>query len=253
MALGDRPLRVLLVDVDFQGTLSDVCADPQLVELQLKNGSTVVRLLGAGGSNGDLASLMTPMSQVPGAKVILANDELEAEDYRLQAEYFVNKDREVRYLFRNLLHRESVYNQFDLVLFDCPPRLTTSAVNALACSDYVLIPTKLDPGSINAVPRTLRWLDELAGVVPAQLLGVVVNQATHRVGKLTRADQNSYTYLCAVVAQCKAGNNGFVFQATVKSDAKIVPTDRGLVASIEKENRELFIPLVTELRERIQI
>jgi cellulose biosynthesis protein BcsQ len=159
----------------------------------------------------------------------------------------------VRFLFRQQFHCQALFSQFDLIIFDCPPRLTTSAVNALTCSDYVLIPTKLDQDSINSVPRTIKWLDQLAGLVCAQLVGVVANDVSLRTGKLTAADQNSYNYLAEVVAQCRAGNRGFVFEATIKSDSRIPPVTRGVVACVDDEARGLFLPFVRELRRKISL
>lgn len=253
LAADENPLRVLLVDLDFQGNLSDHSVDPQLVRLQGLNANTVVRLLDPEFDGSHLSRIFTPMLQVPGAKVVLATDELENVDFRLQAEYFVQPDREVRFHFRKHLHCPTVFHEFDLVIFDCPPRLTTSAVNALTCSDYVLIPTKLDQDSINSVPRTIKWLDQLAVVTSAQLVGVLANDVALWSGSLTRADQNSYNYLCDVVAQWRAGNRGFVLQSTIKSDSKIPPSTRGLVACATAANREMFKGFVSELRQRINL
>jgi cellulose biosynthesis protein BcsQ len=253
LAVREQPLRVLIVDLDFQGSLSNHTVDPQLVQIQTANRNTVGRLLDSGFDARYLNGLLTPMFKVPGAKVVLANDELESVDYRLQAEYFVKSDREVRFLFRQHLHCPTVFQQFDLVIFDCPPRLTTSAINALACSDFVLIPTKLDQDSIISVPRTIKWLDLLAGVVSAQLVGVVANDVSVRAGKLTQADQNSYNYLGDVVAQWRAGNREFVFQSKIKSDPKIPPCERGVAACVEETPREFFRDFVGELTRRINL
>jgi hypothetical protein len=154
----DHGKRVLLVDIDFQGTLSDAAVDKQFVEHQVQNRDTVDRLLATTDDERLPCSLAVPMNGVSDAQVILADDRLEAEDYSLQARFFVDPAQEVRFFFRRHFHRASVLERFDLVVFDCPPRLTTSTVNALACSDVVLIPTKLDPGSVSAVPRTIEWL-----------------------------------------------------------------------------------------------
>ena len=66
-----------------------------------------------------------------------------------------------------------------MVLIDCPPRLTTGCVNALAASDYVLIPVLLEETSVEAVPRILTWLKLFQSEVCRELdvLGVVGNKA----------------------------------------------------------------------------
>jgi cellulose biosynthesis protein BcsQ len=97
----------------------------------------------------------------------------------------VVNQREVRFRFRQVFHHPSVFHQFQYVFFDCPPRLTTSTINALAVSDYILIPTGLDPSDVEAVPRTLGWVNQLRGLpgFEATLAGVVVN-GTYRQGAL---------------------------------------------------------------------
>ena len=252
LALMDKPLRVLVVDLDFQGSLTDHTVDPQLKELQKCNGNSTERLLDPEFETASLNQLFTPMFRVPSVKVVIATDKLHSVDSRLQAEFFVKPDREVRFLFLSKMHCQPFFHQFDLVIFDCPPRLTTSVVNALICSDFVLIPTKLDQDSINSVPRSIIWLDALAGV-SAQLIGVVANDVSLWRGRLTQGDQNSYDYLCSVVAQLRAGNRGYVFESTIKSDTGIPPSVQGLVASVEEGNRAFFQEFVRELRRRINL
>jgi cellulose biosynthesis protein BcsQ len=248
----DHGKRVLLVDIDFQGTLGDAAVDRQFTQLQIKNRHTVNRLLAVPAEDGLVPLLAVPMNAVPAARVILADDRLEAEDYSLQARFFVDPTAEVRFFFRHHFHQRAVFDQFDLVVFDCPPRLTTSTVNALACSDAVVIPTKLDPGSVNAVPRTIDWLLSLTGVVPARLAGVVACHAAVRGGSLTKADQNSYTYLRDVVGQRCPGQD-VVFRAVVPGTPKAVSAAQGLVAGAADAGREVYRPVVDELKTRLSL
>jgi len=85
---------------------------------------------------------------------------------------------------------------YDVVLIDCPPRLTTGCVNALAASDYVLIPVLLEKTSTEAVPRTLSWLKRFQAQVCTELnvLGVVGNKANPRI-KLINREQILWTGL----------------------------------------------------------
>ena len=99
LALMDNPLRVLVVDIDFQGTLSDLCVDPQLIEVQSANNNTVNRLLFPDVTFENLATVAVPMNQVPRAKVIIANDKLEAEDFRAQRSIFWSLRRRFGFSF----------------------------------------------------------------------------------------------------------------------------------------------------------
>ena len=146
-----------------------------------------------------LDRLAATMSGVSGGRVILADENLDHEEFQLQARFFVDPKADPRFRFRLHLHQPGVFHSYDVVLFDSPPRVTTSVVNALACSDYVLVPTKLDDGSIGAVPRALAWMKSLGSVCPAELLGVIASHARVLSGALVKGDNDSYEYLRRVV------------------------------------------------------
>src|SRR5207237_68388 len=65
---------------------------------------------------------------------------------------------DVRFRLRSLLHAEAVQRDYQYILLDCPPRLTTTCINALTAADFVLIPVVLDQKSTESAPRLLRWL-----------------------------------------------------------------------------------------------
>jgi cellulose biosynthesis protein BcsQ len=52
---------------------------------------------------------------------------------------------DIRYRLAHQLLSSTVLNNFDVILIDAPPRLTTASVQALCASTHVLIPTVLDP------------------------------------------------------------------------------------------------------------
>ena len=142
-----------------------------------------------------------------------------------------------------------MFDSFDVVLFDCPPRVTASVVNAVACSDYVLIPTKLDTGSIDAIPRTLAWMKGLGAICQAELLGVLASHVTLRGGKPIHADNASYEYLRGVI-QSECGNGKLLFQSVVQLSSKAVNGD-GVIASQTADGRKVFAGAVAEMRERM--
>jgi cellulose biosynthesis protein BcsQ len=144
-----------------------------------------------------------------------------------------------------------VFNAFDLVIFDCPPRVTTSVVNAMLCSDFVLIPTRLDRGSIDAVPRTLDWMKKFGPLCPASVVGVVASHVVLRSGRPTKADAQSFELLKTAV-ESQYGE-GLVLKAIVPASTSAVSHDPGVVASVGREGRAVFEPVVAELRARMKI
>ena len=251
LGLAKHPLRVLLVDLDYQGTLGRDAVEPSLLAAQTRHNAFVNRLLLEPPTAGLLKALAVPMNGVPGVEVILANDSLAPEDFKLQARFFLDPIAEPRYQFRKHLHTAEVFKDYDLVIFDCPPGVTTSVVNAVVCSDYVLIPTFLDRGSIAGVPRIREWMRNMRSHCPAELLAVVACRAKTWRDRLANLDAKSFENLRAVVKSACGGD--LLLKAYVADRAEAVGPDPGHVASLTPEGQAVFASVVAELRKRMEI
>lgn len=250
LASGPNPLRVLLIDIDFQGTLSRATVEGPLIAQQVKHDDFVHKLLKAPEPSAPLLNqLATTMNGFATGRVILADESLDAEEFQLQARFFVDSTLDPRFRFRLHLHQPFVFDNYDVVLFDSPPRVTTSVVNALACSDHVLIPTKLDNGSIDAVPRTLKWMKSLGAICPADVLGVVASHAALRAGVLVKADNENYEYLRAVI-ESECGDRKKLCTAVVQGTPKAVGTD-GKISGRTDEGQQVFAAVIKEVRKRM--
>jgi len=64
-------------------------------------------------------------------------------------------DDDLRYRLANILHRDTIANQYDLVLIDAPPRLTTGTMNALCASTHLIVPTAFTAVSAEPVANFL--------------------------------------------------------------------------------------------------
>jgi cellulose biosynthesis protein BcsQ len=246
-----QPLRTLLIDLDFQGTLSGTTTDAVSLELQQRHQQLVNLLLTTDRADPQLVNrIAVPMNNIPGCQVILANDTLDDIEAELRDRFLLDRSQDPRFRFRLHLHRQAVFDYFDLVIFDCPPRVTTSVVNAVACTDYVLIPTKLDDGSIEAVPRTIAWLQRLGALCQAEI-GVVASHVTLRNRDMVRADRDSYQTLRALIGLSDSPDT--LFESVIPSSRTAISTQYGGVASINEEGRELFAQVVAELRQRMEI
>lgn len=164
----DRPRRVLLVDLDYQGSLTKLCLRPEdLQEVELQ-GRYVQRLF-LDDHLGPAFALKwrTPIPKSKNSGFILpANEKLADAEERVKSEAVLNRRRDdARQILRQALHNEVVDHNYDMVLLDCPPRLTTACINALACCDLVLIPVLLDEMSAESPPRLLTLLSEMRGTV----------------------------------------------------------------------------------------
>ncbi len=226
VALGCRGRRVLLVDLDYQGTLSGLCL-PQSDRIHVTNfRRTVAELFRSATPNLDvLNKLKVSVGFAPqeaaarGSFFLLAADEslgeVEGEAYAL----LQCGERDPRYCFRQVFHHSDFSNHFDHVLIDCPPRWTAPAVAALAASDYVLIPVIPDPPSAEAVPRLLQWLSKFkvsAQICPQiELLGVVANKVSMYGRDLIISQRN---VLEELEAQCRDrwGGPVYFFRSKIK-------------------------------------
>jgi chromosome partitioning protein len=252
LALMDRPLKVLLIDLDFQATLSNMSVEASTLLMASQVGSTSSRLLDPKLTVDDFRKLLVGVNRVANGRMLIADVALERMDFQTQARFFLDPKNDVRFLFRSILHHREVTDGFDVVVFDCPPRLTTSTVNALTASDYVLIPTKLDERSFEAIPRTLSFIHNLRTIAQPKIIGVVANEVQFwRRPKLIKAHQNGMARLKELV---KTNDPDLrVFEAMVELSTDVAfNREKNLVPCVDAGVRqELFQAVAVELRERI--
>src|SRR5438876_233895 len=151
---------------------------------------------------------------------MIARERLELVEFERQSRFFVNPEQEARFVLQSAFHTQEVFQQFDYVLFDCPPRMSTACINALTCSDHVLIPSTLSQLDIEAVPRTLKWLRELHAVVRASFLGVVITRARMRQEKLVSYELPQLDNLRQLIRGHQTGE-GFVLDCMVPDSPRI--------------------------------
>lgn len=115
---------------------------------------------------------------------------LDDREMDLLSEWLLNPAKcDIRYLLREALHHSRVIQErYDYVVIDCPPRLTTACVNALAASDFVLIPAQAEPVSASSVSHLLRRLRPLrdAGILPDLRFLVIGNMVSRAADKKAR-------------------------------------------------------------------
>lgn len=144
-ALAEYGRRVLLVDLDPQGALSAGLGVPHY-ELN----STVHNLLVEPRVSIDEVVIPT---RVPGMDLVPSNIDLSAAEIQL-----VNEVGREQTLARALY---PVLDRYDFVLIDCQPSLGLLTVNALACSEGVIIPTECEYFSLRGLALLTDTVDKV--------------------------------------------------------------------------------------------
>jgi len=99
-------------------------------------------------------------SIVPNLKVIPAYYDLAQAENRVMIEWLLgDRKNDIRFHLKRLLHSDEVRKAYSLIVIDCPPRLTTGTIQALAAGTHLLIPTILDGPSREAVVTFARQVE----------------------------------------------------------------------------------------------
>ncbi len=158
-AFARRGYRVLFIDLDLQGSLTETLLPiDKVIALaesekmaqhffEAASLSSKVRLL-------DKVGFVAEFPSSGGSIHLLgASDTLGYTELTLTLRWLVNASkRDSRFLLRRALHIAEIAKAYDVVFIDCPPVVNMSCINALAASDFVLVPSTLERRAIDRVP-----------------------------------------------------------------------------------------------------
>ena len=175
IALSKRGYRVLIIDLDYQGSLDGRF---DIGRVDYSEGSGANALLLPDGRLFDTATLHILNGQFSGISVVPAFFGLASLENKLMLQWLLGRcDDDIRFRIANKLLTSEVTSCFDVIIIDTPPRLSAGTVNALCVSTDVLIPTVVDRPSTETVlgfAHTVRKFQkscnprlEICGVVPS--------------------------------------------------------------------------------------
>jgi cellulose biosynthesis protein BcsQ len=187
--LGLAKKRVLMIDLDHQRSLSRMLmTDAERQSLLQANKSVQAFLESETRDGPTLLSSAVKVAGMDNCELIANHDpagsdtEIGLDDLEMQLllswKLDQNKEEDIRFLLRNGLHSDAVTADYDYVLLDCPPRLTTACVNALAAADFVMIPVQPEAVASRSVLHLMPRLNDLrtARITPElRVLGIVGN------------------------------------------------------------------------------
>ncbi|MFZ4763709.1 MAG: ParA family protein [Roseimicrobium sp.] len=177
-----RGKKVLVIDLDHQQSLTGLCLTAMQVAETRRSQIAVQHIFDSEMNRGDL--LHQIYKRVRGAEdtfgVIPAHHELaEKEDLSMLKWLRENGTRDIRFAFTAAVLNSRFKDWADYILLDCPPRLTTASVNALAASDFIVAPVLPDAVSTDAVQFLVKHLHQLGDLLPDPIgprLGLVANR-----------------------------------------------------------------------------
>lgn len=255
VSLACRGHRVLLVDLDFQGSLTQVALERKVLTATIKRHETARALLETHDEPAAdwLDRIIHPIDCMPAdatgrCDIIGAWNDLADIEMREMARWMLDPEIDIRFRIRELFHTPEFCDRYDYVIFDCPPRLTTAAVNALAASDGVIIPIMLDWQSAAPILYMLRRLKDLRPALGgSRVMGMVANQVRYNGGKPIQAMQAIFNEVCKRL-DAEQLTSADAFRVMVKAESEIAAeVNASRIAAAKPGLRPVFEQLVDSI------
>ena len=247
---------MLLIDADYQGSLSDVMS-----RSLRRRGSTakIDEWLSSELAPEVLTRTTNPAgSDLPNTSYVTAFYSLASIETKLMISWLMQSLRDgsaadLRYALARILMSDSARERFDIVIIDCPPRLSTAAVNALCTSSDILIPSVPDGTSLEAVVNFTEMVSKLkAELNPSlRLAGIVPTMTTNL--RLTTRERDELAALAKDAVHF--GGEPYIFKRNIPHKAGIAGVAGTGIAYIDlgPDFKTLFGELGAEVAQRIGI
>jgi cellulose biosynthesis protein BcsQ/outer membrane murein-binding lipoprotein Lpp len=251
-ALWKEGHRILLIDLDDQAALTALC-DMDIVEL-CRTQCLIDYFFKE--AQGDPDSLVRRVRRLPSTDIYLvpANEFLLRYEMQAMVKWILEPEKnDTRFLLRRALHGVELAKDYDFVLLDCPPRLTTTSVNALVACDFVVIPVLLDRTSADRVPLLLGTLHQFRHRLSLDftVLGIIGNRVYPRAELVER---ERWVWEDQLPAKCKKvwGGEVYQFATLIKQSSEIAEAaNESRFAALHKTMEPVFLALARELKRRI--
>jgi chromosome partitioning protein len=250
--------RVLLIDFDYQGSLSLSCA--RMVGAR-RNTYTAAKLIENAPNLKELRELALPLVNEDKPERGLQKVDMFTAFYPLdiqETQQLISwtntpSASDVRYRLRDVL-AASEFAEYEVVIIDCPPRFSTATINALCASTHLIVPTILDLLSSEAVTYFAQQLHELKTVFPnLNLVGVVPTMVTPGIANLTIRENRVAERINAEIRRLLGGESWVLRDAAVSRLAAIGKiAGEGVAYVLSSEAKDAFNSIGPKISRRLQ-
>jgi cellulose biosynthesis protein BcsQ len=199
--------RVLLIDLDYQGSLSAMMLSAAgILDVSSKIDAVLDGTLDAEHLDLLASNISSGLRGLPTTWLIPAYYPLAARENQLMVQWLLRSNEDdIRYRLARFLLCNRIRDNFDVVILDTPPRLTTGTINALCASNYLLVPTRYDATSASSVASFLNAVNTLTNQTNPNidLLGVV-GMMTHAQTKLSTTELSAVAMIREQVKQVRS-------------------------------------------------
>lgn len=193
--LARRGRRVLVLDLDHQQSLTGLCLTTAQVAETRRSEVAIHHLFDTENVRGDVLHQIA--KKVRGAEAtfeaVPSHHELAEMEDLIMLKWLRDGQRDVRFALTSALLNSRFKDWADYVLLDCPPRLTTASVNALAMSDFIVAPVLPDHVTMDAVQFLVKHLQQLGDLLPPSAFDARLGLVTNRAGSQFELSPNFWS------------------------------------------------------------
>jgi len=247
----DRGKRTLLIDFDYQGSLTRM----MMLAVGARIGDTILaNTLIDGNATGQWVA-QSPRDMgalLPSTRLITCGQIFDGIENRLMLRWLLGESEDdVRFRLANVLLSKEVQEEYDIVIIDAPPRLSTGAMNALCASHALIVPTVLDRLSVDAVGRFMNRANDFRQFNPALEFAGLVPSLT-KVSKLNKTELESLEI--AKLSLSEWHGKAHVFSQNIRHFASLSRAAGQSVGYLDdKPVRTVFDKLGAEISKKVGI
>ena len=198
-----RGYKVLLLDNDKQGNLSKAYG-----RYDAESIAPITRLLSGEWVH---PKEILQHTDYKGIDIVTANMSLFGATWNLTKEESENQTER----YKRLAQLDAVSNYYDYCIIDNPPDIGLNVINALAITDEVIVPVKLDNYALEGLDIVAEQIEDVRGFNPAiRLAGVLITSYQNTDGESAGVEwleeQGVYNILGIVRYSKKVAENSFL-------------------------------------------